>query len=68
MPGSPRDLAERLFDQRQTFTLPLDVARTKARQILDQQADDGLTTVLENWRQLPTGEIEFTTRRVQATE
>ena len=68
MHGRPQDLANRLFDQRETFTLPLDAARRKARQILGQQADDGLTTVVENWRQLPTGEIEFTTRRMLATE
>jgi hypothetical protein len=68
MLGSPRDLADRLSDKRETFTLPLDAARTKARQILRQQPVDGYTTVVESWRQLPCGKIEFTTLQMQAAD
>ena len=60
----PRDLADRLSDSQETFTLPLDAARRKARQILDQRVVGGYVTVVENWRQLPGGEIEFTTRQM----
>jgi hypothetical protein len=72
---SPRDLAGRSGDlrnlrkltdddglMRETFTLPLNVARLKARQILDEHAARGYVTVVENWRQLPDGQIEFTMR------
>ena len=72
----PRDLADRFRDLRdlsklkddgflrETFTLPLHVARLKARQILDKYPAGGYMTVVENWRQLPDGQIEFTMRRL----
>jgi hypothetical protein len=72
----PRDLADRFRDLRdlsklkddgflrETFTLPLHVARLKARQILDEYPAGGYMTVVENWRQLPDGQIEFTMRRL----
>ena len=59
----PRDLADRMSGQQpEIFTLPIDAARRKAREILDQFPQDGYTTVVENWRQLPDGQIEFTMR------
>ena len=64
----PRDLADRLLDNRETFTLPLDAARRKARQIVGQQPVGGYATVVENWRQLPCGEIEFTTRQMPTAD
>lgn len=60
----PRDLAGRISEQRETYTLPLEAARVKARQIIDQYPRDGYTPVVENWRQLPDGQIEFTMRRL----
>ena len=47
---------------RETFTLPLNAARLKARQILDEPPASGYMTVIEYWRQLPDGQIEFTIR------
>jgi hypothetical protein len=42
------------------FTLPIDAARLKAREILGQFPQAGYATVVENWRQLADGQIEFT--------
>jgi hypothetical protein len=70
----PRDLADRLRSRlarkpgggivRQTSTLPVDEARAKAREILDANPAGGFMTIVENWRQLPDGRIEFTMRRL----
>jgi hypothetical protein len=76
----PRDLADRsrelrdlrkLRDDgflRETFTLPLNAARLTARQILDEYPAGGYMTVVENWRQLPDGQIEFTMRRLPTAD
>jgi hypothetical protein len=60
----PRDLAVRVSDaqHRDTFRLPIDAARRKAREVIDQNPRDGLTPTVENWRQLPDGQIEFAIR------
>ena len=78
---SPRDLADRSGDLRDlcklkdddgsirdTFTLPLNAARLRARQILDEHPTRGYITILESWRQLPDGQIEFTMRRLPAAD
>jgi hypothetical protein len=49
---------------RETFTLPFNTARLKARQILDEYPAGGYMTIIENWRQLPDGQIEFSMRRL----
>jgi hypothetical protein len=49
---------------RDTFTLPLHAARLKARRILDAYP----TAIIENWRQLPDGQIEFTMRWLPAAD
>jgi hypothetical protein len=41
---------------RVTVTLPLNAARLKARQILDQSPPRGYVTVVEHWRRLPDGQ------------
>jgi hypothetical protein len=65
----PRDLADRFSAQpRETFTLPIDAARVKARAIIDQFPQSGYAAVVENWRQLADGQIEFTTRRLPTAE
>ena len=66
----PRDLADRMSGLRQPeiFTLPIDAARLKAREILDQFPQAGYATVVENWRQLPDGQIEFTMRHLPAAD
>jgi hypothetical protein len=65
----PRDLADRMSVQPQEiFTLPIDAARVKAREILDQCPSGGYTPIVENWRQLPDGQIEFTMRRLPTAD
>lgn len=53
---------------RETFTLPLNAARLKARHILDQSPAGGYVTVVESWRQLPDGQVEFTMRRLPTAD
>ena len=57
----PSDLAVRVSDAqyRDIFRLPIDAARRKAREVIGQNPRDGFTPTVENWRQLPDGEIEF---------
>jgi hypothetical protein len=61
-----RDLAERTSGMRQpqTIRLPIDAARCKAREIINQFPQSGFISIVENWRQLPDGQIEFTTRHL----
>jgi len=47
--------------------LPVDAARRKAREVIDQSTPNGLTSIVENWRPLPDGQIEFVVRHVRAT-
>lgn len=72
----PRDLTDRISKRREpeygfsraTFTLPVEAARLKAREILKQFPQDGYLTIVDNWQQLPDGQIEFTIRRLQAED
>jgi hypothetical protein len=66
----PRDLAERISvtPPPRTFTLPIEAARAKAREILEQFPKSGYMAIVENWRQLPDGRIEFTMRHLPAAE
>jgi hypothetical protein len=66
----PQDLADRLsgLQQPETFTLPVDAARQKAREILDRFPQRGYMPVVENWRQLADGRIEFTMRHLPVAE
>jgi hypothetical protein len=66
----PRDLADRMSGTQQptTFTLPIESARQKAREILDQFPQAGYAAVVENWRQLPDGQIEFTMRHLPTAD
>jgi hypothetical protein len=70
MYARPQNLADRMSaaPQPKTFTLPLDAARLKAREILKGLPQAGYMAVVENWRQLPDGQIEFTMRHLRATE
>jgi hypothetical protein len=52
----------------QTFKLPVDAARRKAREILNQAPQGSYTPIVENWRQLPNGQIEFTMRHLPTTD
>ena len=66
----PRDLADRMAGvaQREIFTLPVDAARLKAREIIDQSPQSGYLPIVENWRQLSDGKIEFTMRQLPAAD
>ena len=48
----------------ETFTLPLEAARLKARDIIDGISLRGYQKIVERWRQLPNGQIEFTVRHL----
>jgi hypothetical protein len=64
----PRDLTDRMSDgqQMETLTLPVAAARCKAREIIGQAPRSGFTAVIEKWRQLPDGQIEFAVRHFPA--
>ena len=66
----PRDLADRMSGaaQREIFTLTVDAARLKAREIIDQSPQSGYLPIVENWRQLSDGKIEFTMRRLPTAD
>jgi hypothetical protein len=72
----PSDLAERMSSRgepadgivRETFRLPVEAARVKAREILNETPRGGHVTIVEQWRQLPDGQIEFTMRRLRTPD
>ena len=66
----PRDMADRMSvtPPPKTFTLPVEAARLKAREILGRFPEAGYMAVVENWRQLPDGRIEFTMRHFPAND
>jgi hypothetical protein len=58
-----RDLANKMAHAaKQLFTLPVHAARRKAREIIGQAPKDGQLAVVENWRELADGQIEFAVR------
>ena len=71
----PRDLASRMAARRkpddgylrETFKLPRDIARTRARDFLDRYPKAAYIAV-ESWRELPGGDIEFTMRRLASAD
>ena len=74
--GSPRDLADRMARRkkpadgylRETFTLPREKARAKARDFLSRYPKAGYMSAVESWRELPDGAIEFTMRRLPSAD
>jgi hypothetical protein len=81
MPARPRDLANRMDTRRpsarhsrddgylrETFTLPRDRARVKARDYLARYPKAGYMSAVESWRELPGGDIEFTMRRLPSAD
>jgi hypothetical protein len=74
--GSPRDLAGRMAGRRkvadgylrETFTLPREKARAKARDFLNRYPKAGYMSAVESWRELPGDEIEFTMRRLPSAD
>jgi hypothetical protein len=74
MSARPRDLARDLTARMsgaqlpETFKLPIGAARLKAREILNQAPQGKYAPIVENWRQLPDGQIEFTMRHLPTTD
>ena len=73
----PRDLASRMAGRRrrgddgfvrETFTLPREAARTRARDFLTRYPKEAYMSAVERWRELPDGEIEFTMRRLASAD
>ena len=78
---SPRDLARRMADnrprrtaarrdsyRRETFSLPREAAREKAREMFRRFPKAAYMTAIESWRELPDGAIEFTMRRLPTAD
>ena len=53
---------------RETFTLPRDKARARARDFLDRYPKAAYMSSVESWRELPDGAIEFTMRRLASAD
>jgi hypothetical protein len=69
MRARPRDLADHMAGTEPlTFMLPVDAARCKAREIINQAPANGFTSVVEKWKQLPDGRIEFAIRHFPAAD
>ena len=77
----PRDLARRMAQtgvrtssarrdsyRRETFALPREAAREKAREMFRRYPKAAYMTTIESWRELPDGEIEFTMRRLPSAD
>ena len=72
----PRDLADRMAGRREpgdgylreTFTLPRDKARSKARDFLNRYPKQAYMSAVDSWRELPDGDIEFTMRRLPSAD
>lgn len=72
----PRDLASRMAGRRklddgylrETFTLPRDEARKRAREFLNSFPKAAYMSSVESWRELPDGAIEFTMRRLASAD
>jgi hypothetical protein len=74
---TPKDLAERLAARRrpsadgfrrETFALPLQEARARARAILVRYPKAAYMTEVESWRDLGDGRIEFTMKRLPSAD
>jgi len=81
MRSRPRDLADRMAARRsgarrqpddgylrETFALPREEARAKARDFLTRYPKAGYMSAVESWRELPDGAIEFTMRRLPSAD
>ena len=66
-----RDLARGRREQafrRETFALPREAARAKARELFRRFPKAAYMTEIEFWRELPDGRIEFTLRRLPSAD
>ena len=53
---------------RRTITLPIGDARAKAREIMRERPSDGFMSIVEDWWQMPDGQIQFTMRRLPTAD
>jgi hypothetical protein len=74
-PDAARRLAERSARRRasdgyrrDTYALPREQARAKARELFARYPKAAYMTEIESWRELPDGEIEFTMRRLPTAD
>jgi hypothetical protein len=77
---TPEELAARTADalrkrrarddafRRDTFALPREEARSKARELFQRYPKPAYMTEIESWRELPDGRIEFTMRRLPTAD
>jgi hypothetical protein len=54
--------------RRETFALPREQARAKAREMFDRFPKPAYMTEIESWRELSDGRIEFTMRRLPTAD
>ena len=54
--------------RRETFALPREAAREKAREMLRRFPKAAYQTEIESWRVLPGDRIEFTVRRLPSAD
>ena len=54
--------------RRETFSLPREAARAKAREFFDRYPKAAYMTEIESWRVLPAGGIEFSMRRLPTAD
>jgi len=54
--------------RRETFALPREAARAKAREIFRRFPKAAYMTEIESWRELPGDRIEFTMRRLPSAD
>jgi len=63
-----RRRAENDAFRRETFALPREQAREKAREVFARYPKPAYMTEIESWRELPDGRIEFTMRRLPTAD
>lgn len=72
----PRDLADRMASRttpddgyvRETFALPREQARQRARTFLTQYPKAAYMSEVESWREVQGERIEFTMRRLRTAD
>ncbi len=67
-PGRPAEKQASPVWRRQTFTLPREEARAKAREFLNRYPREAYWSEVESWRVLEDERIEFTMRRLPTAD
>jgi hypothetical protein len=77
MASRPREFAQRMAGRRstaldgfirETFSLPRQEARDRARAFLRKYPKAAYMSEVEHWRELPGDSIEFTMRRLRSAD